>query len=299
MVYLAVLIVAGFSCSDSQQLDSLRTHLIAEPFAAGWTPVDTARIYRGIELFNFIDGGADLFLEYGFRQTLALEYKHNGTESITLEIYQMTDPAASYGIYSVRSGAEARPFAIGDGGSSHAYYTMFWKGAFYVSVAASDSSEVCRKGMEGIARTVDGLIHERGQHPVVVGLLPGEGMLNVKYVRGLLGVFSARILDIKELFPIADAAIGTYRDHTILLMRYTDSTEARTRSKAVKGVLNTGGEYTHSRTEGEVSSAVYRKHQTVCFAQEGIYLIISVSATDTIARNVCSELALSLKGKKN
>jgi hypothetical protein len=299
ILYFTAVFVAGFSPATSQHSDSLRARLQIEHVLAGWAPVDTSRVYSGRDLFTFIDGGADLFFEYGFRQAQALEYKHDGAESIMLEIYQMNDPAASFGIYSVRSAQEGRLVTIGDEGSSYPYYLMFWRGAYYVSVAASDSSETCRNGMEEVARAVDGEIRERGERPAVVGLLPRDGILKARYTRGPLGLLSARTLDMKELFPIADAAIGTYANHTILLMRYTKAADAKMRLESVKRVLEAGGEYTECRTEGAFSTAVHRKDQTVCFAQEGLYLIISVSATDTIARRVCGELASSLRDKKN
>lgn len=56
--------------------------------------------FDGKSLWGYIDGGADVYLEYGFSR-LHLQEINYRKEHIKLEIYQMKNPEAAFGIFSV------------------------------------------------------------------------------------------------------------------------------------------------------------------------------------------------------
>jgi hypothetical protein len=56
--------------------------------------------YDGTSLWGLIDGGADIYLEYGFDKLLFQEIEIKGLK-FRVEIYRMTDDKAAFGIYSV------------------------------------------------------------------------------------------------------------------------------------------------------------------------------------------------------
>jgi predicted 3-demethylubiquinone-9 3-methyltransferase (glyoxalase superfamily) len=57
--------------------------------------------YAGRALFGYIDGGAELYLEYGFRKLGRQEVTTAG-EKIVVEVYQMAGAYEAYGIFSVQ-----------------------------------------------------------------------------------------------------------------------------------------------------------------------------------------------------
>jgi hypothetical protein len=57
--------------------------------------------YTGSTLYGRIDGGAELFLEYGFERLDYFLIENKGKE-YNLEIYKMKDPFSAYGIFSIR-----------------------------------------------------------------------------------------------------------------------------------------------------------------------------------------------------
>jgi hypothetical protein len=294
-LFIRVLIAVSISQSTSQnQTDSLFSLLPKDSITTGWSRVDTARIYRGEELFHLIDGGADLFFEYGFRQVMAVEYQNAGGESINLEIYEMNDPSAAYGIYSIRIADGATPISIGQEGSAHPYYIMLWKGKYYVSVAGSDSTQECRKGLEVIARGVDQNIPGRGQRPSIVELLPKEGLLTRKYFRGYLGVSTIRVFDEKDIFRSAEGAIGIYEDRTMLVLRYGNTAEAEQRLAEIKEYLKSNKRFQNYKHQDQISTAIDSKHRYLSFGQSGIYLVVAVSSVDSISQASCRGATLLL-----
>jgi len=58
------------------------------------------RKYDGNSLWGYINGGADIYLEYGFRQVCVQEILYKST-GYKIEIFQMTDLESAYGIFSV------------------------------------------------------------------------------------------------------------------------------------------------------------------------------------------------------
>lgn len=56
--------------------------------------------FNGKALWGYIDGGADVYLEYGFSRLRLQEVNYKG-HHFKLEIYRMNDPKASFGIFSI------------------------------------------------------------------------------------------------------------------------------------------------------------------------------------------------------
>lgn len=56
--------------------------------------------FDGKSLWGYIDGGADVYLEYGFSR-LHLQEVNYKKEHIKLEIYRMKNPEAAFGIFSI------------------------------------------------------------------------------------------------------------------------------------------------------------------------------------------------------
>ncbi|HPB73006.1 MAG TPA: hypothetical protein PLX71_08505, partial [Phycicoccus sp.] len=62
-------------------------------------------MYGPGDLYNYIDGGAELFLEFGFEACTVQQYKRGADEAV-MEVYRMDDPVAARGIYLMKCGVE-------------------------------------------------------------------------------------------------------------------------------------------------------------------------------------------------
>jgi hypothetical protein len=72
-----------------------------EPADTIWTACGSPQRFIQQDLFNHIDGGADLFLEFGF-DTLMVQSYCQGEAEIAVELYRMESPAAALGIYLMK-----------------------------------------------------------------------------------------------------------------------------------------------------------------------------------------------------
>lgn len=292
------LLAVAFSSSHSQQgLNPLIALLPSNDSLGGWYATDTARIYKGEDLFLLIDGGADLFFEYGFRQVLHTEYENRQRKTITLEIHEMSDPGAAFGIFSVRSGSHAVATNLGQEGIAGGDYTMFWKERFFVSLAGSDSSAECLQTIDILAHAVDRKISEHGTRPLLVEILPASSLLKWKYVRGILGLSTVAVFDDKDIFHMTEGAVGLYRDHTLIFLKYDSADEAGKRFAEIGQQLKSGGRFTEYKIKNNIISCKDRKSQTICFGQSGVNIVISISADQGVALGACEQGAVLLRAR--
>jgi hypothetical protein len=271
-------------------------HLLPRSEVLGeWALTDSARTYQGRDLYLFIDGGADLFMEYGFRQALAAEYHGHRNEVINLEIYEMADPGAACGVYSVRCGDDAIPMDIGQGASGHSYYIMFWKGNYYVSVSGSDSTPEVRKWLEVIARAIDRTLAGSEHLPSIHRLLSNENLLKWEYIRGSLGLSSVDVIDVRGLEGFSEGVAGTYKDHTIVYLRWSGSKEAARCFDDVGRTLKSDARFRNSTVRNGTLTAVEARGRVICLRQSESYIVLAVASGDSVARASCEEAARSIR----
>ncbi len=88
----------------------LNAHLSAEinfpqdDFIDGWTKARHSK-FSANNLYGYINGGAELFLEFGFDELIIQRYQ-KGDAEISAEIYIMDNPLSALGIYLAKCGKE-------------------------------------------------------------------------------------------------------------------------------------------------------------------------------------------------
>jgi hypothetical protein len=94
-----------------------------------WTVKDGSQAFERDDLFLYINGGAEIYHEYGFVRVLIQDY-WRGEDSISLEIFEMADPAAAFGMFTFKRGPNGETVSVGTDASLEGYYLNFWKGRF-------------------------------------------------------------------------------------------------------------------------------------------------------------------------
>lgn len=94
----------------------------------------TSKYYKGESLWGLINGGADVYLEYGFDKLLFQEVKWENN-NYRVEIYKMESPESAFGIYSISK------FRCSDNDFNNQlicitpYQVQGCAGEFYISIA--------------------------------------------------------------------------------------------------------------------------------------------------------------------
>lgn len=154
------------------------------PEQAGiWKPTGKDRFYQPGNLFDYINGGAELYLSYGFREVISRRYEAENQPAIVVEIFDMQEARNAYGIYSQTR--EQDDYTYGQGCQVLEGAILFWKGSFYVSVVAEFETPETREVLPLLAGKIDRAIKEKGALPGIVSLLPPEDLVegSVLYFR--------------------------------------------------------------------------------------------------------------------
>ena len=106
-----------------------------------YLPKDSAgkpELFVGKKLFDYMNGGAELYLAYGFVDIGVGAYQKGGTK-VSVGIYRMGGPQDAYGIFSHTSKGQAVdvgvPAVLARGMLS------FFKGRYYVRVVAQSDPQ--------------------------------------------------------------------------------------------------------------------------------------------------------------
>jgi hypothetical protein len=119
----------------------------------------TPRTFNGASLFGYIDGGAELYLEYGFSAAWVSELSYMGGKYKT-EIYRMNGPEESFGIFSVsRYRCKSMP-AFTSFACQTKYQLQICSGPYYISIINSsgnktDSIASLRIGASIVRKIID------------------------------------------------------------------------------------------------------------------------------------------------
>ncbi len=120
-----------------------------------WVPDGPAQLAEGQDLFALINGGAELFLRYGFERAAVQSYSLSGGRHIQVEVYLMRTPDGATEVFARRVGPGDLTITIGDSGVRGEYYVLFRSGRFFVTVAAGDTNPDAKTAVLRIARAIE------------------------------------------------------------------------------------------------------------------------------------------------
>lgn len=189
-----------------------------------WKKSETARVFTASDLYGFIDGGAELFLEFGFEQLTVQPYTPNfqpgaanaATDEFQVEIYRMSDPVAATGIYLMKCGRETAHPSFAERHTLNQYQLVFKRDRYYIVINNSDGNEKLRSGMLEFGRHIAKSLP--ADPPLKLdAVLPSKGLdkASIRLIRGpyaLQSVYTLGNGDILQLGRALTAVAGNYQD---------------------------------------------------------------------------------------
>jgi hypothetical protein len=277
---IGLLFLSITSLAAAQTPEELRRLLPADNEVPGWTRSGAPQHYRGEKLFEMIDGGAEIYHEYGFSQVLRADYENKNGHTVTLEIYEMSDPAAAYGIYSFTSGNGGQSVAIGQEAMLSGYYLNFWKGNLFVTVIGSNSDQATVQGVLALAGMVARHYEPVAERPPLVNLLLAKPLplTNPLYVRGDLGVMNSYVFDQENIFHVHEGVIGSADDYRVFVFRYRDEKESFGIYTGAIAKIAAGSRFTDVKQRGDTCSMIDSKQESVMIRRAGRYIIIVIGS---------------------
>ncbi len=108
----------------------------------GWALAGPIKKYTGEDLFEYINGEAELYLQFGFKILTAGLYLKDGNEKlgIAADVYEMGSDLEAFGIYANYRKPTAEPVKAGIEGFVSPSQLMFYQGRYFVQLNASGAA---------------------------------------------------------------------------------------------------------------------------------------------------------------
>ncbi len=113
--------------------------------------------YPGESLHEYLEGGADLFLEYGIDTLMVVTLEMDGSP-VLAEIYRMKDPDAAFGIFSVSRFRCSGGIRLTEYQCRSASQLMFSKGCYFVTIYNETGSMAEQQCSDRLASVIIGNI---------------------------------------------------------------------------------------------------------------------------------------------
>jgi Family of unknown function (DUF6599) len=216
-ICLGLIFKSSLEAVEAKQGKDIRALFPSQDIRYAWRPVGEPQVYEGRELYEYINGGADLYLEYGFEEAAGLEYQGPDNAVIIIDIYRMSSAAAAYGIFSAGRRMDHTSLALGTVASQTPYQLTFCKGEFFVKVQSLEAGEEDNLAAEYLAGEIDSRIFRADTTvPGLAQRLPRDYLLpqSVTLALGPLGLNSCRYLGDENFFELGGdtwGALGLYR----------------------------------------------------------------------------------------
>jgi hypothetical protein len=176
VVFVITLLALGCAATNAQSAgaDAARqqlARLAPDPLPAGVTAQGTASFYTPDNLYQYMDGGADIFLVYGVQTLLHMDL-HAGAADIALDIFDMGSPDTAFGMYAAERVPDEPYIRLGAEGYANHGSLDFYQDRYYIKLTAV--GEGADPVLETLARAVSAKIGTNPAPPALLATLPAE-----------------------------------------------------------------------------------------------------------------------------
>lgn len=186
-------------------------------FLQSWKRAENPRVFTSSDLYGYIDGGAEIYLEFGFEQLTVQSYKpvsQSSADEFKAEIYRMADPVAATGIYLMSCGKETPDPSFAERHTLNQFQLLFKRNRYYVVINNAEGDQKLHAAMIEFGRHIAARLP--ADTPIKLSeVLPAKGLdkASIRLIRGpyaLQAIYTLGDGDILELDRRLTAVSGRY-----------------------------------------------------------------------------------------
>ena len=217
---------------------------------------DGPLFFQPDNLYEHINGAAEAFIEYDFRQLVHQIYDCDGME-VAVDLYQMETTLDAFGIYSSERGRESEFLEIGLEGYQEGEVLNFVCDRYYLKLSAFAEDGAVGSLLRQIAEKIENRLPAGTSMPKILALFPTEGKIphSQSYVK-------TAPLGHQFLSPgyLTEYGIQGKRS-TLLVSPSTDEEEAAGKIDRLREHLQRGGKVAEVSASGEGAFLAASKYE--------------------------------------
>ena len=190
LVIISIVLSCGQKQASDEKTES-KDYLPTSIESAALDRTSEVKTYEGESLYEYINGGAEVYHQYGFVEVSMAYYQLKDSTEFVLDVYQFDTSEGAYGLYSSLKYDEAELLPYGVEGYISSGRLEFVKDKYIIRITGYDNSS--NDVLMNMAEFMNGQIKGSEQLPKAFSWFPeGEQFPNRK-------IFSDSYLGIKEL----------------------------------------------------------------------------------------------------
>jgi len=176
-VSMALLLLAACSSQNGDVNEITAADFLPATIAEGdVTRSSEVRIFADTLLWEYINGGAELYHQYGFAEVATADYRRGQTE-VVADIYRFETPEGAYGLYTAMRPDHPAVVPFGIEGFKSGSSMDYVKGSFLVRLVGYDQSPETTSLIDVIAGAINDTIPGKTDRPVTFGSFPDENAI--------------------------------------------------------------------------------------------------------------------------
>jgi len=122
---------------------------------AGWEKSSETRTFEPKDLWQYIDGDSEQYIQAGVVSTSTSDYKYKGQLEAVVDVYTMSGPDGAETILERGQTKDAKTIAVGEEGLQYAQSITFRKGAHLVRIVAYQANAESAQALVALAHGVE------------------------------------------------------------------------------------------------------------------------------------------------
>ncbi len=171
--YFLLLFIFQFLFIYDIKLSAETSNLIL-PDIKGLSLKEKPSFYTEANLYEYINGAADLYLNYKFKKLTVIEYKDKFKGAITVDIYEHENLSNGFGIYCSEKPADDNFLKIGTEGYYEKGILNFYKGKYYVKIASFGIKENEKNILINLAKNISNQLKVKIGNPKILNSFPDK-----------------------------------------------------------------------------------------------------------------------------
>ena len=122
---------------------------------AGWEKSSETRVFEAKDLWQYIDGDAEQYVQAGVVSTSTSDYRYQGQMEAVVDVYTMGSAAGARTILDKGKTKDAKSVKVGDDGVQFAQSMTFRKNNHLVRIVSYQSSPETEQALLALAHGVE------------------------------------------------------------------------------------------------------------------------------------------------
>ena len=121
----------------------------------GWEKSSDTRVFEAKDLWQYIDGDSEQYIQAGVVTTGTSDYKYQGQLEAVVDVYTMKSADGARTILDKSKTSDAKKLALGDDGVQFAQSVTFRKHNYLVRIVSYEASSINARALLSLAHGIE------------------------------------------------------------------------------------------------------------------------------------------------